>query len=78
MRKDKPCTDCKIQYPPYVMQFDHVRGRKSFTIGSLYYKKTLAQIMKEIDKCEVVCANCHAERTHRRRVARLKKKSGRY
>lgn len=75
-QKDKPCADCGVKYPPYVMQFDHVRGKKSFTIGSVYYKKTMAQIIAEIKKCEVVCANCHAERTHVRRVARLKKKSG--
>jgi hypothetical protein len=72
--KDKPCADCKIKYPPYVMQFDHIKGRKSFTIGSAYMNKTMAQIKYEIAKCEVVCANCHAERTHIRRVARFKKK----
>ena|SRR4030042_15749 len=72
--KDKPCADCKIKYPPYVMQFDHVRGRKGFTIGSHYMKKTMEQIKNEIAKCEVVCANCHAKRTHTRRVARFKKK----
>lgn len=72
--KDVPCTDCKKRYPAYVMQFDHVRGRKGFTIGSSFHKKTMAQIKLEIAKCEVVCANCHAERTHKRRIARLKRK----
>ena len=75
--KARPCMDCKVQYPAYVMQFDHVRGRKSFTIGSAFSKKTMAEIRTEIAKCEVVCANCHAERTHVRRIARLKKRTRR-
>jgi hypothetical protein len=55
-----------VQYPYYVMQFDHL-GDKEFTIGlsvrrSVGYKR----LMSEIAKCEVVCANCHAERTFQR------------
>jgi hypothetical protein len=73
--KNVPCTDCKERYPAYVMQFDHVKGRKGFTIGSQYMNKTMIQIKNEIAKCEVVCANCHAERTHKRRVARFHRKN---
>jgi len=32
--KSRPCADCGISYPFYVMTFDHVRGEKKFTIGS--------------------------------------------
>jgi hypothetical protein len=68
--KRKKCTDCDIQYPDYVMQFDHVPelGIKLFQVSdmsTLSYKR----ILEEISKCEVVCANCHAERTHRRRYS---------
>jgi hypothetical protein len=56
-----PCTDCKISYPPYVMQFDHLRN-KEFQIGEVWRSKE--SILKEIAKCELVCANCHMERTH--------------
>lgn len=31
--KSVPCVDCGKEYPPYVMDFDHVRGNKKFTIG---------------------------------------------
>lgn len=65
--KDVPCTDCGVKYPYYVMQFDHT-GDKNFTIG-VYARQALAaeRLIEEIAKCEVVCANCHAERTHTRR-----------
>ena len=70
--KSKPCADCGIQYPCYVMDFDHVRGTKLDGISrmvSMVY--TEEKLQEEIDKCDVVCANCHRERTHRRSCARL-------
>jgi len=65
--KAKPCMDCGIQYAPWVMQFDHREPLlKSFNISayrSLRY--SVDEVKAEIAKCDVVCANCHAERTHR-------------
>lgn len=63
--KSQPCHDCKVQYPYWVMDFDHVRGKKSFNMG-VGANKSLANLMTEIDKCDVVCANCHRARTFRR------------
>lgn len=63
--KEKPCADCGIQYPFYVMQFDHL-GNKEFTISS-GGASSVMRLLAEISKCEVVCANCHAERTYQRR-----------
>ena len=63
--KNKPCADCKIQYSVWVMQFDHIRD-KDFTIAEKAGCLSSKRIVEEISKCEVVCANCHAERTHRR------------
>jgi hypothetical protein len=63
--KEKPCADCKIQYPFYVMQFDHCNGKKEFSVSHMIsYSKE--KILKEVLKCEVVCANCHAIRTYNR------------
>lgn len=67
--KDVPCKDCGIKYPPYVMEFDHLT-EKSFTISKEVDMHTLEELEKEVAKCEVVCSNCHKERTHRRRVAK--------
>ena len=65
-QKSKKCVDCHIRYNPWVMQFDHLRD-KCFTISSSNLSLPINTIKEEISKCEVVCANCHAERTYQRR-----------
>ena len=61
--KEKPCTDCGVTYEYYVMQFDHVRGLKSV----YFNRQGVKNIMKEIENCDLVCANCHFKREHYRR-----------
>jgi hypothetical protein len=65
--------DCGVRHPYYVMQFDHREGEKKFCdIASLGLGGTTASVLLgEIAKCDVVCANCHRERTHRRARAPL-------
>lgn len=67
--KEKPCTDCGVEYPHYVMHFDHLRD-KCFNISHGMRNHALSTILKEIEKCELVCANCHSIRTWNRRVAK--------
>lgn len=64
--KNVPCTDCGKRYPYYVMDFDHIRGEKVNDIACLI-TSSVEVIKKEIAKCEVVCANCHRERTQRQK-----------
>ena len=63
--KNVPCTDCGMWYPYFVMDFDHrdpatksfnISRRASTGIGA-------ATLQAEIDKCDVVCSNCHRMRT---------------
>jgi hypothetical protein len=61
--KDVPCADCGGVFPPYVMDFDHCRGEKKFDI-SRAPEKAWSDVLDEIAKCDVVCANCHRIRTH--------------
>lgn len=69
--KSKPCVDCDVKFSPWVMQFDHRDpSLKSFNLGNAE-SRTLAQIHAEAGKCDVVCANCHAERTYLRRPKRV-------
>lgn len=60
--KAKPCADCKVRYPAFVMDFDHVRGEKRAAIGT-HGRFGLKALAEEIAKCDVVCANCHRIRT---------------
>ncbi|MCI0558295.1 MAG: hypothetical protein MN733_07345 [Nitrososphaera sp.] len=65
--KAQPCQDCGNSYPPYVMDFDHRPGtEKKFSLGMDAYNMSHKQIVEEVLKCDVVCANCHRVRTHGR------------
>lgn len=65
--KDRPCADCEKSYPYYVMDFDHVRGDKKFNLSqATSHRRALKAVEDEIDKCDVVCSNCHRERTFTR------------
>ncbi len=60
-----PCVDCG-EADPVVLEFDHLRD-KAFNIGPAFSYLRWQTIVDEMEKCEVVCANCHRRRTARRR-----------
>ena len=66
--KDIPCADCGKKYPFYVMDFDHKKHQ--LKIKDVAYMVTrnwsLDKIKVEVEKCEVVCANCHRIRTYKK------------
>ncbi len=62
--KSVPCADCGVEYPPYVMDFDHRDpNTKLFRVSSRTHHST-EKLCAEIAKCDVVCSNCHRIRTH--------------
>ncbi|WNM73006.1 HNH endonuclease [Streptomyces phage Persimmon] len=64
-----PCVDCG-EADPIVLEFDHLpEFEKSFEIGRAVTSSTMswAKVLTEIDKCEVVCCNCHRRRTAKRK-----------
>ena len=68
VKDNKHCIDCGIAYRHWVMDFDHL-GDKEFTIAQFRsHTSDLIKIRKEIEKCEIVCSNCHRERTYQRLV----------
>jgi len=67
LAKDRPCLDCHGVFPSVAMDFDHVRGVKLFNLSGSGSKYPLSEVLAEIEKCEVVCANCHRVRTAVRR-----------
>jgi len=61
----RPCEDCGEMFPPYVMDFDHRDPTKKLfavTTGSAHLMSR-DKLIAEIEKCDIVCANCHALRT---------------
>ena len=65
--KEGPCADCGQVYPPWVMQFDHVRGTKEGGVSRMAVGASLERLMAEVEKCELVCGNCHLNRTYLRK-----------
>ncbi len=67
--KETPCKDCGRTYPYYVMQFDHLDPKLKVREVSRMVQSGVSEatLLAEIQKCEVVCANCHATRTHFRK-----------
>ena len=62
--REHPCVDCG-EDDPLVLEFDHLRD-KEFSIGDGIRDRPWNKVLAEIEKCEVVCANCHRRRTNRR------------
>ena len=65
IKESNPCVDCNTYYPFYVMDFDHLRD-KSFKISWGIINRSRDNVLKEIEKCELVCSNCHRKRSYKR------------
>jgi hypothetical protein len=59
-----PCADCG-EMDPVVLEFDHLRDKR-FEVTNQFASRNWQEILDEIAKCDVVCANCHKRRTARR------------
>ena len=64
--KDVPCKDCNVKYNSWQMDFDHLEN-KSWDVSQMKHHSPKT-VLKEIQKCEVVCSNCHRNRTYNRRL----------
>lgn len=62
-KKDHPCVDCGGSFPPFVMDFHHVRGDKVAAVSMMANeRRKIEEIDAEMAKCVLVCANCHRVR----------------
>lgn len=63
-----PCVKCG-EDDPIVLQFHHIiSSTKKYNVGSMSCMAlSWNTIQKEIDKCEVLCANCHVKVTNTQR-----------
>jgi hypothetical protein len=67
LKGSTPCADCGQFFHPVAMAWDHLPGNEKVAeISNLVRAGKTLQARKEIEKCELVCANCHAVRSYTR------------
>lgn len=56
------CRICNYSKYPGTLDFHHVDPKsKEFGISSYGHSRSWERVRKELDKCILVCANCHRE-----------------
>jgi len=70
-KANTPCKDCGGKYHPVMMEFDHRSPTEKTWPVSALMSSSCNRIMKEIEKCDLICSNCHQYRTYARGQHRL-------
>ena len=70
---ERGCSVCGYKSHAAALDFNHVRGDKKFNI-SQDPKVALSKLLAEIEKCDVLCANCHRVHTYENRHWHTKRK----
>lgn len=55
------CSKCDIKYPHYVYDFHHIDPTTKETGIANLLLLTFEKLKIELDKCNLLCANCHRE-----------------
>ncbi len=64
--RTKKCSDCGNE-DHRVFEFDHIENNKLDNVSQLLLGGYSWEVIeREVNKCEVVCANCHRIRTFTR------------
>ena len=59
--KGGKCQICGYNKYQGALEFHHINGKKEFGIGDKGYTRSWESIKSELNKCILVCANCHRE-----------------
>ena len=59
--KGGKCLNCGYNKCAAALTFHHPNGDKEFGIAASGYTRAWEKIRIEIDKCVLLCSNCHAE-----------------
>ncbi|MDD4989481.1 MAG: hypothetical protein PHS53_05195 [Candidatus Pacebacteria bacterium] len=60
--KGGKCQICGYDRFPGVLELHHLnKAEKSFGIGDKGYTRSWEKVKAELDKCILLCANCHRE-----------------
>jgi hypothetical protein len=57
----KSNSSCKCGYKGVALQFHHLRDKDNSISHGMLSGWSLDRLKKEIEKCEIMCANCHME-----------------
>jgi 5-methylcytosine-specific restriction endonuclease McrA len=60
------CVVCG-ETDPVVLEFDHVHGKNSAVANLVRLNVPLSRLQEEIEKCQVLCVNCHKRKTAKER-----------
>lgn len=60
--KGGTCQECGYHKCVYALEFHHLDPtQKDFGIGTKGYTRSWEKVKEELDKCAMLCANCHRE-----------------
>ena len=60
--KENPCISCG-ETNPILLDFDHLGDKKMNIAQAIKNRWSLEKLQDEIDKCQVLCSNCHRMKT---------------
>jgi len=63
--KSGPCADCGLKFVPCQMDFDHRDPATKVKGLAQMFHWARGKILAEVAKCDLVCANCHRDRTQK-------------
>lgn len=60
LKAGRPCTRCRQEFPPCVLDWHHRDPEtKDPIVMNNKLRVSEARIRAEIEKCDLLCANCH-------------------
>ncbi len=63
-KESRGCMDCHRNYPACVLDLDHRNPKEKSSEVTFLVNRGWAALKAEVEKCDVVCANCHRIRHH--------------
>src|SRR6266481_2833120 len=65
--KGGKCEDCGYAGSPAALEFDHRNPKTKYRCVSTLLACKWESLLVEVMKCDLVCSNCHAIRTDKRK-----------
>lgn len=77
LKENSKCSDCKRHFPSYVLSYYHRPDTVNrFSISNARnLKLTRYDVLEEISKCDLICANCNSVRNYRKELREIKERN---